>query len=817
MTSTPSIGIIRPLCLLLALAWSALSHAQEVTSRMSSRFLVRGERAILEVGLNGARPTDFPVIPAVEGVDIRLARQEPQTRMLPGRRIEYVFEFEVSSYNLGKHVIPPINLNVAGAEFTTEPLHFEIFNADTLQWSEASAGTSSFRYASSFRAVKGQPYQNETIPTEIKLYVPRDLLVDDWGIPDFERDGLTAWRFQPSYARSEVTLLGSPYVAVAYPSTLTPTRIGTVAIGPAKIRLVIIQVIMDGFPRRVAMESYVEVPRLELESLSLPDGAPEGFRNAVGNFRMTLQTEGSEFTEGDPIPIEIRISGSGNLDNLQPPVPIDPTGWKVYEASREQRGSEREEISGSSVFRQFLRPLEIKGSLPEFRLVYFDPDDKQYRTITSGPIPLLIKPAPAGATTTGPPPQAGTPVERMTDILGIVQPASLTIPSASGILPAGFWHGLAGLSVFLLIAKATWMRIGHRFQRNPNHSRRLSELKSLANIPASDDRAFLMQAGGFIEQWVGDSKDESLRDILRQRDQSCFLPDDTPPQRIDPSRRAEILRILRNTALLGMVSLLFLSPTTQASPPPAADLSVQAQTAYEEARFDDAIRLWLQAGPYETLSADTLYNIGNACYRSGSPGHAALYYRRALLQDPGHIESRQNLHFIERKYGSLTIQRPDYQYMLARIPLDTWKGTVATGAWMFLIGLLIFPATRNGARARIIAATALITGPMIAATAALGWRYYPNDSEFAPIAKQAVVVVSDVIVFSEASRNSTEVIDAPPGSLCEVVRHSGRWAYISFASKTRGWVPSESIEKILPQATPKPPTIRKPKADGKSA
>lgn len=816
MTTTPSIGILRPLCLLLTLAWSSLAHAQEVTSRMSSRFLVRGERAILEVGLVGARPTEFPIIPKIEGVDIRIAGREPQTRLRPGRIIEHVFEYEISSYELGKHVIPSIELNVAGARFQTEPLHFEIFNPDILQWSDATAGEIKFRYASTFRAVKSQPYVGETIPTEIKLYVPRDLLIDDWGIPDFERDGLTAWRFQPSNARSEVNLLGSPYISVAYPSTLTPTRTGAIGIGPAKIRLVTIQVIIDGAPRRFAIETYVQVPRFELDALPLPDGAPEGFRNAVGNFRMTLQTEGTEFQEGDPIPIEIRISGSGNLDNLQPPLPIDPIGWKVYEATREQRGSEREELTGSTLFRQFLRPLEIKGSLPEFRFVYFDPEDKQYRTITSGSIPLLIKPAAAGTAAVGPPPQAGTPVERMTDILGIVQPASLTIPSVSRILPSWFWHALGGLTAFLLILKATWMRIAPRFRRDPALSRRLDDLRTLDKIPTSDDRSFLMQAGGFIEKWLGDTKDDSLREILRQRDQSCFLPEGSSPIPLEPSRRSEILRLLRKAALLGMASLLFLFPTARASTP-SDDLSTQAQTAYEEARYDDAIRLWLQAGPYETLTADTLYNIGNACYRSGSPGHAALYYRRALQKYPGHIESRQNLHFIERKYGSLTIHRPDYQYMLARIPLATWKNTVTTGAWMIALGLLIFPATRPGARARILAASALILGPMIMVTAGLGWRYFPNDSEFAPIAKQAVVVESDVVVHAEASRNSTEVINAPPGSLCEVIRESGRWAYISFATKTRGWVPTEKINHILPQSPPKPPTIRKPKADGKSA
>jgi hypothetical protein len=50
-----------------------------------------------------------------------------------------------------------------------------------------------------------------------------------------------------------------------------------------------------------------------------------------------------------------------------------------------------------------------------------------------------------------------------------------------------------------------------------------------------------------------------------------------------------------------------------------------------------------------------------------------------------------------------------------------------------------------------------------------------------------------------------------------VIRESGRWAYVSFATKTRGWVPVEKIERVLPDKPPAPPRIRKPKADGKSA
>ena len=59
------------------------------------------------------------------------------------------------------------------------------------------------------------------------------------------------------------------------------------------------------------------------------------------------------------------------------------------------------------------------------------------------------------------------PVERMTDILGVLRPASLTLPAAHRDSRAGSATSLAGLLALGLIGKALWMRNGHRFHKDP--------------------------------------------------------------------------------------------------------------------------------------------------------------------------------------------------------------------------------------------------------------------------------------------------------------------------------------------------------------
>ncbi|NQX02288.1 BatD family protein, partial [bacterium] len=462
-----------------AAAWMMLCVASpaQTTSRLSTTFLARGEQALLEISVVGAPSAGIPQIPPVDNLSIQFSGRGPQTNILPGRTLEYAYGFIVSSYETGRYVIPPVTVMVGGLETQTEPLEFEVFNPDELQWSEVQAGERTIRYAASFRSMNLKPFENETTPTEIKIFVPEEILVEDWGIPDFEREGLAAWRFQPSPMRSRINLLGQRYISVAYPSTITPTRVGQISIGPAKIRLTTQEVVRDPFPRAVNAEIYLQVPKLEIESMALPEGAPEGFHNAVGNFRLKASAAATEVHEGDPISVDLIVSGSGNLDTLHPPELENPNGWKIYGTTTEQRGDERRQLSGTVVFHQSIRPLEMKSDIPPFRLIYFDPRDEAYKTLTTEPIALQMRPDTAANTAAAAAAQSlAVPFERMTDILAVLRPAQLTLPTTAPF-PMWLGHAAGALLALALLAKAGWMRFAPRFQKNPRRDAQHRELR----------------------------------------------------------------------------------------------------------------------------------------------------------------------------------------------------------------------------------------------------------------------------------------------------------------------------------------------------
>ncbi|MFD2257213.1 hypothetical protein ACFSSA_11045 [Luteolibacter algae] len=810
-------SFLRILAVFVLLA--AVGHAAEVRTRLASTFLARGEKSLLEVRVEQDEPDEMPRIPQVKDVVIEsLGFATP--RMLPGRRLEYVFQYIVSSYAIGEHEIAPFEVVVDGVRSKTEPIKFSVFDPNDLKWGEAVGkpreAQEAVRYASVIKVGDSKVFENQTIPAEIKIYIPRELsrYIQDWGVPEYDRKNLAVWRFEPSEIRGEVNLLGQPYISLSYPTTMTPLSAGEVEIGPATVRITYAKMVFDQFAQRLDVQATLDIPKHTFEAAPLPNGAPEGFDNAVGKFMLGTAIKDTEVTEGEPLALDVIVTGSGNLDNLRSPKLIDPEGWKIYDATPNQRGDERRNLDGTVVFSQFIRPLEMKTAIPPFRLVYFDPEKEKYETVTTEPISINMTPATGGRNfeTSGPPQALPMPVERMTDILGLIDTKTLLVDSNTGKI--GIIAKVIGVLVAVaLMLRALWLRFGHLLERDEEKIEMRKDLQDVEKLRSADGVTFLKRAGAFIEKWFPREEDEELARILRERDQLCYRATKQETD-LSKARRGEILKNLKKAAFGFMLLIIFGATSGHAN---GKDIHTAAKTAYEEAKYEEAAKKWLDAGPYEQLSADTLYNIGNAAYRMGEPGQAALYYRRALLRERNHTESLQNLRFIERKYGAITVKRPSYQYSLAKIELSTWKGILWSGGWLLVVGLLIFPATRAGSRWRVVGVIAFVLGPLLMSLGSLGWRYYPDDAEFAAAERQAVVVRKGTALHTDASRTSTEVIDAPQGSLAEVIERSGRWVYIGFATKTRGWVPAESIEMVVPDSKPEAPKVRKSTADGSSA
>ncbi|MBG7607082.1 MAG: hypothetical protein IZT59_03495, partial [Verrucomicrobia bacterium] len=160
----------------LMMAASCVAQAN-VRGILSSQFLARGEQAVFEIRFDEAIEV-LPVISEIKDVVVEsLGYGRPQ--MMPGRRIESSYQFSVSSYAVGVHEIPPVEVIVSGKRLHTKAMRFEIFDPNDLKWQEVDSkpegGGDTIRYASIIKIPDRKYYENQSMETEIKIYVPTQL------------------------------------------------------------------------------------------------------------------------------------------------------------------------------------------------------------------------------------------------------------------------------------------------------------------------------------------------------------------------------------------------------------------------------------------------------------------------------------------------------------------------------------------------------------------------------------------------------------------------------------------------------------------
>jgi hypothetical protein len=101
---------------------------------------------------------------------------------------------------------------------------------------------------------------------------------------------------------------------------------------------------------------------------------------------------------GDPITVKVQITGRGLLDALALPPQPQWRDFTAYPPSSTIESGDPQGLSGVKKFEQVLIPQnhEIKA-LPPFLFSFFDPQQKQYRTLSGPAVPLSIRPTASAA------------------------------------------------------------------------------------------------------------------------------------------------------------------------------------------------------------------------------------------------------------------------------------------------------------------------------------------------------------------------------------------------------------------------------------
>jgi hypothetical protein len=264
---------------------------------------------------------------------------------------------------------------------------------------------------------KKQVYVGEVFTIELQLYVKQGVRnISDFRLTDLAADGFTVGKSAQGQQR-QAQAGNVQWTVVPFVYALSAARAGPLTLGPVTVSVVVElpsanrrrQSPFDdfGFPdffgrsverRQLTLASEA----VALESLALPTtNMPANFNGSVGTYAMNVSVGPTNVAAGDPITVKVQITGRGAIEMLN--LPGQP-GWrdfKTYPATvKPAETTDPLGLQGTRMFEQVVVPqnAEIK-SLPPVTFSFFDPEQKQYHTLTSGEVKLVVRP---GGSTTAP-------------------------------------------------------------------------------------------------------------------------------------------------------------------------------------------------------------------------------------------------------------------------------------------------------------------------------------------------------------------------------------------------------------------------------
>jgi hypothetical protein len=544
---------VSPLCIIL-LGLANPANAQDdvtFTASVDRSTITTDDLLTLQLTLTGAfNNANQPQLPVLEGFAVVGSSQSSQFSIVNGRTSsQVVFTYRLQPIETGSLTIPAIPIKMDGQTYRTEPIGIEVAQGSSPQAQqptrEAHADTSAPGELSGQNIyVEAEvdnlaPVVGQQIVYHFRLYQAVNLLSQpqlSW--PNFT--GFLGYELSPSTQYYQQAA-GKQYLVTEVRRALFPTAGGQVTIGPATLT-----VPGDFFNRGVQLQTQ----EVTVNVHPLPEGPPEDFAGAVGQFEIEAWIEPAEGRVNEPVTLFVRVFGAGNVSTLPDPTQgVEETllGWRVYDPQvTTDVSQDGDVIQGEKLFERPLVP-KTDGDLtiPPLALSYYDPEAGMYHRVETEP--LAVRVAPGEAQTPGPV-FAGTGKQDVvvlaSDIRHIKPAPPALVTNHTSLLEQPFYW--LGWGMPLLTVAGTWLwdrrrqHLAHdiayaRAQRARRHARqRLSEARKLVRTGKSEDEnAAYATVAHAVTSYLGDKLDLPAAGLMRNSTQQALSTSSVPTELID--------------------------------------------------------------------------------------------------------------------------------------------------------------------------------------------------------------------------------------------------------------------------------------------
>ena len=323
------------------------------------------------------------------------------------------YNYIVQAKGLGTFTIGSASISQEGNTYTTDPIKISVVKGankpkqqqDDSQISQEEITKNLYILATVDRS---KAYKGEQVTVTYKLYT-RLSIASQMGInklPQYQgfwAEELTS----PNNINFKTEMVkGKQFrVGILKQVALFPTQTGTLEVTPLELTIPIEikkqrngnsiwdDFFGDPFGRSQVYEFKAKSNVVKVEVEPLPNGQPESFKGAVGDYSFDAKLNSKNVKSNEPLTLNINLSGTGNIKLLEMPELNLPNGFEKYEPKINEQIDRTGTISGSKSGEYLLVPRVVgKREIPPIEFSYFDPAQKKYISLKSEAFIIDIKP-----------------------------------------------------------------------------------------------------------------------------------------------------------------------------------------------------------------------------------------------------------------------------------------------------------------------------------------------------------------------------------------------------------------------------------------
>lgn len=502
-------------CLLLP--W--LLRAQVSISLDRSSVAV-GEMAQLRVTIDLSDLNSYPEIPPVAGLGFAQNSSLASSVIVNGaKKARLEFGYQVTTTKEGEFTIGPVKVKAGGQFHQSNAVKLKVTAAKAAN-PEAEANRVAFLQ---LNVAKKEFYLGEMLPLELSLYFQNAR----GEVPQLNTEGFL-FSAQPRHTQNRVRMANGVYQQHTFRYAIKALKTGDLTLGPAQSNLEVQIPVQEADPlfggmiqRYRSQPMTVRSEAVGVKVLPLPEeGKPASFNGAIGRFNFRLSSTKNDVAVGDPVILQVEISGQGAWDAVQLPPMDDWRDFKVYPPNSEFKPLDDLGIQGLKRYELVVVPENSAvKEIPALAFSFFDTDARKYQTINVAAIPLKVR-ASSGApvqptVTSGTVKAAGEEPAAAKDILHIKPHLGTVLTvTAPAVASPWFW----GLNLVPLLGWAMivfWKKQAEREARNPRAQRAkavaLSEAAGLAQLgtlaSAGSSKEFFDQLAKLLQERLGERLD----------------------------------------------------------------------------------------------------------------------------------------------------------------------------------------------------------------------------------------------------------------------------------------------------------------------